>query len=98
MEIENTTGLAILVTVHLDVSQTYEPSITETLPAQGDSIANFDFGTATNAFMTMDVRLAYGGQTPPAWTGINLSQPMGGYNGTVFTISLFGPFFSVSVT
>jgi hypothetical protein len=95
--IQNTTGMALQVTVHLNVSLNRQPSITETIPAQGSSIASFDFGTATNAFMTMDVRSAEGGQSPPPWTNINLSQPLNGYNGVVFTISLFGPYFSVNV-
>jgi hypothetical protein len=97
VRIENTTGLAITVTVHLMVSENRQPSITKTIPAQGNTIASFDFGTATNVFMTMDVSRAGGGQTPPPWTGINLSQPLSGYNGVLFTISLFGPYFSVNV-
>jgi hypothetical protein len=96
--IENTTGVPIVVTVHLIVSLNHQPSITETIPAQGNSIASFDFGTATNAFMTMDVRDANGGQgIPPPFTGVNLSQPQSGYDGVLFTISLFGPYFSVNV-
>jgi hypothetical protein len=98
VKIENTSGLPIVVTVHLIVSLNHQPSITETIPAQGNSIASFDFGTATNAFMTMDVRDANGGQgIPPPFTGVNLSQPQSGYDGVLFTISLFGPYFSVNV-
>jgi hypothetical protein len=97
VQIQNTTGLAIVVTVRLMVSENHQPSITETIPAQGSSIATFNFGTATNAFMTMDVSSAEGGQSPPPWTDINLSQPLSGYNGILFTISLFGPYFSVNV-
>ena len=96
VRIQNTTGLALLVTVRLDVSQFLQPWITETIPAQGSSIVPFDFGTATNAFMTMDVSRADGGQTPPPWTNVSLSQPMSGYNGALFTISLFGPYFNVT--
>jgi len=95
--IQNTTGLAITVTVHLIVSQNQQPSIMETIPAQGNTIFSFNFGTATNAFMTMDVKSAQGGQSPPPWTDINLSQPLSGYNGILFTISLVGPYFSVNV-
>ena len=61
VRIENTTGLTLVVTVHLNVPQNHQPSITETIPAQGNSIASFDFGSATNAFMTMDVSVAEGG-------------------------------------
>jgi hypothetical protein len=94
--IQNTTGLALLVTVHLDVAQPQQPYITETIPAQGSSVVTFDFGTATNAFMTMDVSMADGAQTPPPFNDISLSQPLSGYNGTLFTISLFGPYFNVT--
>jgi hypothetical protein len=97
VRIQNTTGVAILVTVRLEVPQNQQPSITETIPAQGSSIVSFDFGTATDDFMTMSVTSADGGQSPPPWTNINLSQPLSGYNGVVFTISLFGPYFSVNV-
>ena len=97
MKIQNTTGLALLVTVHLKVPQIQQPSITVTIPAQGNSIVPFDFGTATNAFMTMDVSRADGGQTPPPFTNVSLSQPLSGYNGALFTISLLGPYFNVTL-
>lgn len=97
VQIQNTTGLAIVVTVRLMVSDNQQPSITETIPAQGNTIATFNFGTATNDFMTMNVSSAEGDQGPPPWTNINLSQPLNGYDGTLFTISLFGPYFSVNV-
>jgi hypothetical protein len=96
VRIQNTTGLALVVTVHLKVPQIQQPWITATIPAQGSVIVPFDFGTATNAFMTMDVRRADGGQTPPPWTGISLAQPTTGYSGALFTISVFGPYFNVS--
>jgi hypothetical protein len=96
VRIQNTTGLALRVTVHLDVPQIQKPWITEVIPAQGSSIVLFNFGTATNAFMTMDVSRADGGQTPPPFTNVSLSQPMSGYNGALFTISLIGPYFNVT--
>jgi hypothetical protein len=82
---------------HCKVPGPYQPSITETIRAQGNSTVVFNFGTATDAFMTMDVSAADGAQTPPPWSNISLSQPISGYNGTLFTISLFGPYFSVNV-
>ena len=94
VRIQNTTGLALVVTVHLNVSQFQQPSITETIPA--NSIMLFDFGTATNDFMTMDVSRADGGQSPAPFNNINLSQPLTGYDGALFTISLFGPYFNVT--
>jgi hypothetical protein len=97
VRIQNATGLAIVVTVQLDVSTTHQPQIRETIPAQASSIALFNFGTATNAFMTMDVSSANGGsQSPTPFNNVNLSQPLSGYNGTLFTISLFGPYFNVT--
>jgi hypothetical protein len=94
--IQNTTGLDLLVTVHLKVPQVQQPWITLTIPAQGSPVVPFDFGTATNAFMTIDVRRADGGQSPPPFAHFSLPQPSTGYNGTLFTISLFGPYFNVS--
>ncbi len=96
VRIQNTTGLALLVTVQLDVSQNQQPWIREVIPAQEDSIVDFDFGTATGAFMTMDVSSADNAQTPVPFNNISLSQPLGGYNGALFTISLLGPYFNVT--
>ena len=97
MRIENTTGLALLVTVHLKVAQIQQPWITETIPAQGSAVVSFDFGTATNAFMTMDISRADGGQSPSPFTDISLSQPVSGYDGALFMISLLGPYFNVNL-
>ena len=96
VRIQNTTGLALLVTVHLDVPQIQKPWITETISAQGSWVVPFNFRSATNAFMTMDVSLADGGQSPPAFTNVSLSQPMNGYQGALFSISLLGPYFNVT--
>ncbi len=96
VRIENTTGLALSVTVHLDVPQVQQPWITETIPAQGNTVVSFDFGTATDAFMTMDVSLADGGQSPPPLSNLALSQPLSGYNDALFSISLLGPYFNVT--
>lgn len=98
VRIQNTTGLAIVVTIQLEVPQVRQPTITETISAQGDTTALFDFGSATGDFMMMNVSLAPGGgQSPPPFDNVNLSQPMNGYNGTLYTISLFGPYFNVSI-
>ncbi len=96
VKIQNTTGLVLRVTVDLATPHTPQPFITEIIPAQGGTIALFDFGKATNAFMTMDVSLADGGQTPPPFTNVSLSQPISGYDGALFTISLFGSYFNVT--
>jgi hypothetical protein len=96
VSIQNTTGLALLVTVHLDVQQLQQPSITETIPA-GSSTVLFNFGTATNAYITMDISLADGGQSPPPFSNVSLSQPLSGYNGALFMISLLGPYFNVTI-
>ena len=66
VQIQNTTGLAIVVTVRLMVSDNQQPSITETIPVQGNTIATFNFGTATNDFMTMNVSRRGRGPRPAA--------------------------------
>jgi hypothetical protein len=96
VRIQNTTGLALVVTVHLKVSQFQQPRITETISAQANSTVLFDFGTATNVFMTMDVSRADRGQSPTPFDNIDLSQPLSGYNGALYTISLLGPYFNVT--
>ena len=94
--IRNTTGLALVVTVHLQVPQVQKPWITETIPAQGTTALPFDFRTATRAFMTMDIARADGGQSPSPFDHLSLDQPIGGYDGEVFTISVFGSNFNVT--
>jgi hypothetical protein len=96
VRIQNTTGQALVVTVYLRVPQVQQPWITETIPAAGNLIVDFDFGSSTGAFMTMNVSLANGGQSPPPFSNVSLDQPIGGYDGTLFTISLFGPYFNVT--
>jgi hypothetical protein len=93
--IQNATGLDLVVTVYLRVQQVQQPWITETIPA-GSSIVDFNFGSSTGAFMTMNVSLADGGQSPPPFSNVALDQPIGGYDGALFTISLFGPYFNVT--
>jgi hypothetical protein len=96
VRIQNQTGLALTVTVFLDDSQNPLPFITETISAQGDPTELFNFGTSTGAFMTMDISRADKLQSPAPFDNIQLSQPLGGYGGTLFTISLLGPYFNVN--
>jgi hypothetical protein len=96
VRIQNTTGLALVVTVSLNDAQNPEPLITETIPAQGDPTALFNFGTSTGAFMTMNISRADGLPSPAPFNNIDLSQPLSGYDGTLFSISLLGPYFNVN--
>jgi hypothetical protein len=96
VRIQNTTGIDLLVTVRLRVQQIQQPWITQTIPAKGSPTVPFDFGTATNAFMTIDIRRADGGQSPPPFLNVPLNQPMKGYNGALFTISLVSGFFNLT--
>ncbi len=96
MRIQNFTGLALTITVYLDDSQNPQPYITETIPAQGDPTVLFNFGTSTDAFMSMDISRADGLPSPAPFDNVNLSQPLSGYSGTLFTISLVGPYFNVN--
>jgi hypothetical protein len=96
VRIQNQTGLALTVTVFLDDSRNPQPSITETISAQGDPTELFNFGTSTGAFMTMNISRADRLQSPAPFDNIQLSQPLGGYGGTLFTISLLGPYFNVN--
>jgi hypothetical protein len=93
--IRNATDLAITVTVRLNVSQIQKPFINYTIPAKGNTTVLFDFGTATNAFMTADIRRADGGQSPSPFIGANLVQPDGGYDGELFTVSILGSYFDI---
>jgi hypothetical protein len=56
----------------------------------------FDFHSATGDFMTIDIRRADGGQSPPPFLNVPLNQPIGGYNGTLFTISVVSGFFNLT--
>ena len=85
-----------MVTVYLDDSQNPQPYITETISTQGDPTKLFNFGTSTGDFMTMGISRADGLQSPAPFDNIQLSQPLGGYGGTLFTISLLGPYFNVN--
>jgi len=95
VSIQNTTGLDLRVTVYLRVAQVQQPWITEIIPA-GSPIVDFNFGSATGAFMTMNVSMANDSQTPPPFLNVALDQPISGYDGTLFTISLFSGYFSIT--
>jgi hypothetical protein len=90
VRVANNTNLTLAVTVSLNNTGR---SIPMTIPTNS-APALFDFGTATNNFMTIFVRNANGTSPPPFSTGLN--KPIGGYNGTLFTVSVLGGFFSVS--
>ena len=97
VRIENTTGLALVVTIQLEVPQVQQPTITETIPAQGNSICRFDFGSATDAFMTMDVSRGGGGPKSAPVDNSTFPSRSPDITACLFTISLFGPYFSVNV-
>ena len=46
--------------------------------------------------MTISIKRADGGQVPPPLVNVSLPQPMNGYDGALFTISVFGSYFNVS--
>jgi hypothetical protein len=96
VRIQNDTGLALAVTIYLDDGQNPQPYITATIQAQGDPTVLFNFGTSTNAFMTMNISRADGLPSPAPFENVDLSQPLNGYEGTLFTISLLGPYFNVN--
>jgi hypothetical protein len=95
VNIQNKTGQAIVVTVRLNNSGNPRPSITRTIPATGQTTLPFDFGTATDTFMAIDVRTANGSQPPYSLNNLLLPQPMGGYDGALFVISTLGRYFNV---
>jgi hypothetical protein len=90
VRVANNTNLTLAVTVSLNNTGR---SIPMTIRS-GAPPALFDFGTATNNFMTISVRNANGSSPPPFNTGLN--KPITGYNGTLFTVSILGGFFTVS--
>jgi hypothetical protein len=95
VNIQNATGQAIQVTVRLNTSGN-PPQITQTIPATGQTTLPFNFGTSTNAFMTMSVSTANGSRPPYPLTNYQLSKPINGYFGTLFTVTILGQYFAVS--
>jgi hypothetical protein len=90
VRIANSSNLTLAITVSLNNTGR---SIPMTIPS-GAPPALFDFGTATNNLMTINVRNANGSNPPPFQTRLN--QRVGGYNGALFTVSILGGFFTVS--
>jgi hypothetical protein len=91
VRIANKTSLNLSVTVVLNNTGR---SIPMTIPKNGTP-ALFDFGSSTGNFMRITVRNANGVSPQPYTTGLN--RPIGGYNGALFSVSVFNGFFTVSV-
>jgi hypothetical protein len=89
VRVANNTSLTLGVTVTLNNTGRSIP-----MTISSSAVALFDFGTATGNFMAISVRNANGTSPPPFSTGLN--KPFMGYNGALFTVSVFGGFFSVS--
>jgi hypothetical protein len=89
VRVANKTTLTLAVTVTLNNTGR---SIPMTIQGNG-AVALFNFGTATGNFMTIQIRNANGASPPPYTTGLN--RPISGYNGALFSVSLFAGRFSV---
>ena len=90
VQVANNTSLTLSVTVTLNNTGR---SISMQIPSN-QAPALFDFGTQTGNFMSITVSNANGSSPSPFTTGLNM--PVGGYNGTLFSVSVFGGVFSVS--
>jgi hypothetical protein len=91
VRVANHTSLTLAVTVTLNNTGR---SIPKTIPGNGAS-ALFDFGTATGNFMSINIRNANGASPPPYTNGLN--RPIGGYRGTLFSVSIFAGRFSLGI-
>jgi len=87
----NNTGFDIKVTAFLNGTTR---SITQTIAKNGS--VPFNFNSATNNFISINVARTNGNQPPPR-NGIMLNRPIGGYNGKSFTISVVQGSFSVNI-
>jgi hypothetical protein len=56
----------------------------------------FDFKSNTNSPILIDVQAKDNPRIPPPLKNYSLIQPMGGYRGEVFSITLVGPYFALS--
>jgi hypothetical protein len=93
VRIQNLTGFHIDVTARLMVHGSIKPTISRRIGPNG-AVDTFSFGRHTNDFIWIDVRRV-GGATPPPFT-VPLNQPLGGYFGKLYTVSVFGDRFNVS--
>jgi hypothetical protein len=89
--IVNNTGGSITVSAALNGTGRTIPA--RTIANGGSSL--FDFGSATNNFISINVSRTGSNQPPP--TSVTLNRPISGYDGKAFTISVFAGRFSVSV-
>jgi hypothetical protein len=97
VRIQNKTGLTLEVTARLKLPGIHQPTIgPKTIPAARQPIELFDFERNANAFITIDVKQKNGVQKPPPLKDYPLGQPLSGYHGKLFSISIFGDVFSVS--
>lgn len=94
VKIQNLTGFRIEVTARLMVSGTIKPTIKREIGPNG-ATETFAFGRNANDFIEVELRRV-GENTPPRFT-TTLNQPIGGYNGKLFTVSELGGRFNVSI-
>ena len=93
IRIENRTSHALEVTAVLQSSPTRR--ITETVPR--DRIHLFDFRSNNPSFISINVRRSDGGQIPTPLTNYPLNRPLEGYRGRLYSITVIGQTFSVSI-
>jgi hypothetical protein len=90
--VKNSTGLNITATAFLNGTT---QQITRAIGVNGSAL--FDFGSSSNNFITLNIQRSDGLRPPPPSIGNILNRPIGGYNGKLFTITVFANLFSVSV-
>jgi hypothetical protein len=95
VHIQNTTRERLVVTATLKVSTGRQPTITETIPANG-SIKLFDFKRNVDAYIWIDVKQQGGPNPPKPLKDHPLGKPPAGYDGKLFQISASGGVFSVT--
>jgi hypothetical protein len=94
VNIGNNTGRSITVTATL--TGTVPPQmLTRTIANNGTAL--FDFGSNGTNYISINVRRSDGLQPPPPLTNYVLNRPISGYNGKLFTITVFANLYSVSV-
>jgi hypothetical protein len=90
--IQNLTGFHIEVIARLQVPGLNKPTITRRIAPNG--VDTISFNRHTKEYIQIEVKRV-GGNTPPPFT-VTLNQPLDGYNGARFMISVFGGRFNVS--